>query len=107
MSRQRSIEQTLSAALQPLHLEVINESRMHNVPAGSESHFKLVVVSAQFEGESLVKRHRRVNALLQEQLASGLHAISMHTMTPEEWFERGGEVAPSPECMGGSKTEQR
>lgn len=45
----------LSAALQPVHLELRNESFMHNVPKGSETHFKVVVVSSQFEGKPLIQ----------------------------------------------------
>ena len=62
---------------QPSHLEVINESNMHNVPKGSETHFKVVVVSDSFEGLSLVKRHRAVNEVLAQELQSGVHALSI------------------------------
>ena len=68
MSIQQTIEGKLSAALSPEHLEVLNESHMHNVPPGSESHFKVTVVTAQFEGQRLVARHRTVNELLAEAL---------------------------------------
>ena len=81
MSMQESIEQALQSGLAPMHLEVINESYMHNVPEGSESHFKLVVVSDAFEGMMLIKRHRKINELLSQQLAGGVHALSMHTLT--------------------------
>jgi BolA protein len=82
---------------------VIDESHMHAVPEGAESHFKLVVVSEQFAEHKLVGRHRLVNQLLRDELDSGLHALALHTWTPEEWFEKGGKVPDSPECMGGSK----
>lgn len=62
---------------QPTHLEVINESNMHNVPKGSESHFKVVVVSMDFENLSLIKRHRMVNDVLKDELAGGVHALSI------------------------------
>ncbi|MGI9323235.1 MAG: BolA family protein [Pseudomonadales bacterium] len=39
----------------------MNESGNHNVPPGSESHFKLVLVSSEFDGKPLVQRHRLVN----------------------------------------------
>jgi hypothetical protein len=41
---------------------------MHNVPRGAETHFKVVVVSSVFEGMSLIKRHRDVNATLKEEI---------------------------------------
>ena len=105
MSTQQTVQGKLQQALQPMHLEVINESHMHNVPEGSESHFRLVVVSEQFEGNMLIKRHRKINALLQTELEAGIHALSMHTMTPEEWFNKGGKISQSPPCLGGGKEE--
>jgi BolA protein len=103
MSTQDTIYAKLEQELTPLHLEVIDESHMHNVPAGSESHFKVVVVSERFEGEKLLARHRMVNRTLSAELQGGVHALALHTMTPEEWFAKGGDVPASPECMGGSK----
>ena len=105
MNRHQTIENKIRESLKPLHLEVIDESGQHNVPAGAESHFKLVVVSEQFQGESLVARHRRVNVLLKQEFAAGLHALALHTMTPEEWFEKGGAAPDSPECLGGGKSD--
>lgn len=95
----------LAAGLAPEHLEVINESGNHNVPAGSESHFKVVVVAAAFAGLSAVKRHQAVYALVREPLATGVHALALHTYTPAEWAERTGAPA-SPPCLGGAKTGQ-
>ena len=103
MKTQESIQRKLQTALSPLHLEVINESSMHDVPEGSESHFKVVVVSERFDGEKLIQRHRLVNRTLAEELRGGVHALALHTLTPEEWFDRGGKVRQSPECLGGSK----
>lgn len=100
---QESIEQKLREAFTPLHLEVINESHMHSVPEGSESHFKVVLVSESFAGEKLIARHRRVNQVLKAELGGGIHALALHTLTPDDWFERGGGVADSPPCLGGSK----
>ncbi|PLY15397.1 MAG: BolA family transcriptional regulator [Sedimenticola sp.] len=97
------IEQLLRETLTPMHLEVINESHMHNVPEGSESHFKVVIVSNNFEGKGLVARHREVNKLLADHFQQGLHALALHTMTPEEWFAKGGTAPESPQCMGGGK----
>jgi BolA family transcriptional regulator, general stress-responsive regulator len=100
---QEIIQQKLQQAFSPIHLEVINESHMHSVPEGSESHFKVVVVSDAFDGEKLIARHRQVNQVLSEELAGGIHALALHTMTPDDWFNKGGTVADSPACLGGSK----
>jgi len=100
---QETIQQKLQQAFSPLHLEVINESHMHNVPPGSESHFKVVLVSDAFVGEKPLARHRRVNQVLGQELAGAIHALALHTLTPDDWFERGGKVKDSPPCLGGSK----
>ncbi|MCL4164638.1 UNVERIFIED_CONTAM: hypothetical protein GTU68_012325 [Idotea baltica] len=76
---------------------------MHNVPEGSESHFKVTVVSTEFEGQRLIGRHRMVNKALSEELEI-IHALAIHTMTPDEYFAKSGKVPDSPECLGGSNT---
>ena len=103
MTVQDQIHQTLSMSLKPSHLDVINESGMHNVPKGSETHFKVIAVSDRFDGKTLVLRHRMINELLADQLASGVHALSMQTMTPDEWQATSGATYDSPLCRGGSK----
>ncbi|MGL4717279.1 MAG: BolA family protein, partial [Aeromonas sp.] len=64
MTIQQLMEAKLTAALSPTRLEVFNESHMHRVEPGSESHFKVVIVSQQFAGQRLLARHRQVNAIL-------------------------------------------
>ena len=78
---------------------------MHNVPPGSESHFKLVIVSEAFEGLRLVGRHQLINAALKDELAGPVHALSMETLTATEWTDRGGKIMASPSCRGGSKND--
>ncbi len=102
MDVKQDIEQVLREALSPLHLQVVDETGMHNVPEGAQSHFKVTVVSRAFDGESPLQRHRRINGLLRQQFDAGLHALALHTMTPEEWFDRGGTAPDTPECLGGS-----
>jgi len=102
MTIQQTITEKLQQHFQPEHLEVINESHMHNVPDGSESHFKVVLVSDRFDGKMLIARHRMVNKVLEEELQGGIHALALHTMTMEEWFARG-RAPDSPECLGGGK----
>ncbi len=107
MSIQQNIEQKIQASLVPIHLEVVNESYMHNVPPGSESHFKLVIVSPVFEDMSLIQRHQRVNGILAQELKDDIHALSMETHTAEEWERRGGKTLDSPLCHGGSKADSQ
>ncbi|MCB4437772.1 BolA/IbaG family iron-sulfur metabolism protein [Alteromonas sp. McT4-15] len=97
------LEEAIRNALSPLYLEVLDESFMHNVPEGAQSHFKVTVVSDAFEGKRLLARHREVNALAAEALAGPVHALALHTYTSKEWEARGGESLTSPNCLGGSK----
>lgn len=99
-----AIEKKLLSAFSPLHLDVINESNNHNVPSGSESHFKVTIVSNHFEGERLIKRHRAINSVLSEELAEKIHALALHTYTEKEWHTYyEGNTPLSPNCVGGGK----
>lgn len=102
MNTESIITSKLQAELAIDHLDVSNESHMHNVPEGSESHFRVVVVSDQFTDQPLLKRHRAVNAILKEELAGSIHALALHTYTSDEWRERGESATQSPDCHGGS-----
>ena len=102
MNMQQTITRKLETALSPDHLEVIDESHMHNVPEGSESHFKVVIVSDHFRDKMLLARHRLVNKALEEELDGGIHALALHTMTMAEWYEKG-RAAASPPCEGGGR----
>ena len=103
MTVQATIETKLANDFYPLHLEVINESNNHNVPAGSESHFKVVVVSPVFAEKNLLARHRMINATLADELKDSIHALAIHTYTEEEWNETSGGAPMSPPCLGGGK----
>ena len=102
MQIQQRIERKLRETLSPSVLEVVNESSMHSVPPGSETHFKVVVVSGAFEGKLLVERHRMIYDTLTEELRGGVHALTITSRTPGEW-EKSSAVAASPLCLGGSK----
>ena len=98
-----AVTQKLTAAFAPLaHLQVLNESSAHNVAPGSETHFKVVVVSEAFATAPPLERHRRVNAALADELAGPIHALSIVAKTPEQWA-RSAAVPASPECLGGSR----
>lgn len=103
MTVQATIEQKLAKDFNPLHLEVINESSNHNVPEGSESHFKVVVVSPVFSGKNLLARHRLINATLADELKNSIHALAIHTYTEDEWKEESNGAPMSPPCLGGGK----
>ncbi len=102
MTVQAKIEARLEEAFNPTFLEVLNESFMHNVPAGSESHFKVTVASDSFSDVRKVKRHQMVYGVLADLLAGPVHALALHTYSNNEWSLT--DSAPdSPDCHGGSK----
>ena len=101
-NRAEVIEAALRAGLSPAHLEVHNESHMHSVAPGSETHFKVVVVAEAFDALSLLARHRRVNELLAHELAHGLHALSIHAFSPAQWTVVEKNSLDSPKCKGGA-----
>lgn len=100
------IEAKLAEQWALVHLEVQNESHQHSVPPNSETHFKVVLVSEEFAGLTRIKRHRAVNALLADELAGPVHALSIHSYAPAEWTARFGAARLSPPCLGGSKADQ-
>ena len=98
-----AIARKLAGTFAPEQLAVENQSDQHSGPRGRESHFKVVVVSAAFAGQSLVQRHRAINATLADELGGGVHALSIEALTPEQWLARGGQTLPTPPCLGGSR----
>jgi len=83
----------------PTHLQVINES---HGKLTDESHFKVIIVSSEFEGKRLVQCHRMVNAALQEPDSESLpfHALTITAKSPDQW-DNDSSVPESPKCMGG------
>jgi len=100
MNRRERIEEALRGALEPSHLEVTDESFMHAVPKGAETHFKVVVVSGAFGGKSAVARHQLVYGALRGELGAGLHAVAITARDLEEWAARP-EGNVSPPCANG------
>jgi len=96
----------ITRALAPVHLQLENESSAHGGDAASESHFKLLVVSAAFDGKSLLDRHRLVNDAVKEGATNiPVHALSISAKTPAQWAAAGGAAAAqlhtTPTCQGG------
>tara|TARA_B100001057_G_scaffold484247_1_gene562095 strand:- start:351 stop:671 length:321 start_codon:yes stop_codon:yes gene_type:complete len=106
MSAIKSIEEKLKVALNPIHLEVIDESYLHNVEPGRESHVRVVAISQLFEGLNLVKRHQLIYSQIQDEIDGPIHALSLHTFTEQEWLEKNKESEPSPDCLGGSRHDK-
>ncbi|KAG8385985.1 hypothetical protein BUALT_Bualt03G0102000 [Buddleja alternifolia] len=85
-SRGMRIKMILEKELRPVELEVEDISYQHAGGRGSdgETHFNVEVVSGEFEGKSLVRRHSLIYGLLQDELQSALHALSIVAKTPGE-----------------------
>ena len=97
------VVEKLKKAFSPNYLEVINESASHNVPAGSETHFKVIISADFFCDKSAVKRHQAIYSELSAELKNPIHALSLFVYSPQEW-KHTDTVPQSPKCMGGSKS---
>jgi BolA protein len=84
----QTIETKLTRALDPLALEIVDESHLHAGHAGArpegETHFRVKVVSRAFEGFSRIDRQRLVYQVLSAEMASRIHALTLETLTPDE-----------------------
>ncbi len=82
------IESKLRTAMAPTRLAVIDDSAKHaghsGAQPGGETHFTVEIVSAKFTGQSRVARHRMIYELLAQEIAGGVHALALKTLTPEE-----------------------
>ena len=95
-SMAQQIEKKLTE-LQPVHLDIVNESHMHSGPA-TDSHYKLTIVSDAFEGKRAVARHQMVYRILADELAGSVHALALHTFASSEWSDEL-QVPASPNCQ--------
>ncbi|MDC1241690.1 BolA family transcriptional regulator [Gammaproteobacteria bacterium] len=90
------IVNTLKTSMDLFSLKIINESFMHNVPEGSESHFKIVIVSEDFLNLTMIQRHKLVYKKLNN-LMTKIHALSIHAFDKNE-FKLNPIILDSPEC---------
>lgn len=97
-------QKLLESVLLPLkvsHHQLDNDSHKHSGSA-TDSHYNLVLVSQQFEGLGLVKRHQQVYALVGDLMNSPIHALALHCYTPDQWQARQAKMPVTAPCMGGS-----
>jgi BolA protein len=85
---QTLITEKLAAAFAPESLRVVDESHQHQGHAGhrpgGETHFRVYIVAEAFRGKSRIERHRMINAVLDRELAGGVHALAIHAAAPGE-----------------------
>ncbi len=89
MSMIKSIEKKLHEAFNPDKLEVINESHLHaghqpGFDGTGESHIRIRIISSQFDDITLIDRHRKINALLDDEIRGGLHAVAIEAHSVAE-----------------------
>lgn len=96
-SRKNRIEHCIKEHFHAIFIDVINESSNHRVPDGAETHFKLIIVSHQFDSLTRIQRHRMVLELLKDEFFQGLHACTMSLYSINEW-EKNPTVIHSPLC---------
>ena len=96
-----SIESTINSIIEdsynPLYVELVNESFMHNVPKDSESHFKLIIVSDIFKDMTLVQRHKHIYSSLKTTM-NNIHALSINAFDIDE-FKLNPTKSKSPDCI--------
>ncbi len=82
------LRRKLETAFQPVEISIIDESARHaghaGARAGGESHFRIRIISPAVAGLSRVERQRRVYQAVVDEIAGGLHALALTTLTPEE-----------------------
>lgn len=95
-SKQNTMEAKLIAAFAPEHLEIMNESHLHaghhhedrghheTYDGTGETHFRVRIVSSAFTGMSRIARHRAINEVLSQELATGVHALALEPSAPGE-----------------------
>jgi acid stress-induced BolA-like protein IbaG/YrbA len=79
MADRRSIEEIIGKALECTHVEVHGDDGVH---------FEALIVSPAFAGLARVRRHQMVYAALGDRMREEIHALSMQTLSPEEWAVR-------------------
>ena len=87
MTVKDTIETKLKAELNLEHIEVINESHLHagHAHGGIDTHFRITVVSTDFEGKRPVARQQLIYKILNDMINNPVHALAMQTLTPQEW----------------------
>jgi len=91
MNTAQRIERTLRERFEPLHFELVDESQLHAGHAGAApggGHYRVLIVSSVFQGRGLLEQHRLVNDELAGMIGKEIHALSIKTLTPEQWTSK-------------------
>ncbi|HEX7028134.1 MAG TPA: BolA family protein [Gammaproteobacteria bacterium] len=91
MSRVERIRERLQTELQPEHLAIEDQSALHAGHEGAKSgrgHFAVLIVSKAFAGKNPIERHRMIYHALNREMQTEIHALSIKSLTPEEYRTR-------------------
>lgn len=92
MSLRDRITSILGKELTPIYLDVTDFSESHRghtgYREGGESHFSVVIVADAFSGKSVIDRHKMIYALLEQELRTHIHALTLKTLTADEAEKR-------------------
>ena len=94
-----SIRTKISNKLHPRYLNIVNESALHHGTKGNETHFKIEIVSDEFENLKRLERHRLVQSILKDEI-NLIKAFSLHPFTLTEWEKKEKVFERSPRCRG-------
>ena len=92
----KEIKDRLSGQIDSEYLDILDESPNHGGYTGAISHIKIIIVSIQFDGLSLIKRHKLVYRALGP-FVPKIHAISIVSKTPDQW-KKSSDFIASPDC---------
>ena len=88
MNRVERIRISLEQAFSPEHIDIEDDSAAHAGHAGArdgKGHFNVAIVSHEFNGKSLIQRHRMVYKALSDLLDTDIHALSIQAFTPDQF----------------------
>ena len=95
---EKSINAKLEDAYQPVLIDIENESNKHSAPLGTESHFKVILVSDKFIDQKRIDRSRNIHQLLEDEIKN-IHALSLKLFTQTEWQNlTNKDILLSPNC---------
>lgn len=84
----QNVERALREKLDPIHLEIVDDSDLHAGHPGATSggaHLRVLVVASCFEGRTLLEQHRLVYDCIEDLLGGSVHALGLKTVPPSRW----------------------
>jgi BolA family transcriptional regulator, general stress-responsive regulator len=90
----KKIEELLGSRLNPVHLDIFDDSARHAGHAGAAAgggHYAVRIVSETFEGKKLLEQHRLVKEVLKDLMGKEIHALQLKTLSPSQWRQESGK----------------